>query len=61
VYFEPNGIHSLLDVGINVAGAPFGLFCCEQVTFQKDWTLEDVNTLRSVGTLCAMALKKALG
>lgn len=60
LYFEPNGIYSLLDVGINVSGAPFGLFCCEQVTFQKDWTPEDVNTLRSVGTLCGMALKKAV-
>lgn len=61
LYFEPNGIHSLLDVGINVSGVPFGLFCCEQVTFDKNWTTEDVDTLRAVGTLCGMALKKAVG
>jgi GAF domain-containing protein len=61
LYFEPNGIHSLLDVGINVGGAPFGLFCCEQVTFVKEWTPEDVEFLRSVGTLCGMAFKKVVG
>jgi GAF domain-containing protein len=61
LYFEPNGIYSLLDVGINVAGKPFGLFCCEQVTFEKEWTTADVDTLRSVGVLCGMALKKAGG
>lgn len=61
LYFEPNGIHSLLDVGINVNTVPFGLFCCEQVTFEKNWTPDDVETLRSVGTLCGMALKKAGG
>lgn len=58
LYFEPNGIHSLLDVGINIGGKPFGLFCCEQVTFQKQWTDADVEFLRAVGTLCGMALKK---
>ena len=61
LYFEPNGIHSLLDVGINVGGTPFGLFCCEQVTFVKEWTPEDVEFLRSVGTLCGMAFKKVVG
>lgn len=58
LYFEPNGIHSLLDVGINISGTPFGLFCCEQVTFVKEWTDADVEILRSVGTLCGLAFKK---
>jgi GAF domain-containing protein len=61
LYLEPNGIHSLLDVGINVGSSPFGLFCCEQVTFVKEWTTEDVEFLRSVGTLCGMAFKKTVG
>jgi len=59
LYFEPNGIYSLLDVGIGVGGTPFGLFCCEQVTFIKEWTNDDVEFLRAVGTLCGMALRKA--
>jgi GAF domain-containing protein len=58
LYFEPNGIYSLLDVGIQVGGAPWGLFCCEQVTFEKDWTPDHVDFLKSVGTLCGLALKK---
>lgn len=61
LYFEPNGIYSLLDVGINVAGSPYGLFCCEQVTFEKVWSDADVDVLRSVGTLCGMAFKKITG
>lgn len=61
LYFEPNGIYSLLDVGINVGGTPFGLFCCEQVTFIKEWTQEDAEFLRSVGTLCGLAFKKIAG
>lgn len=58
LYFEPHGIHSLLDVGIQVGGNAWGLFCCEQVTFEKEWTPAHVDFLRSVGTLCGMALKK---
>lgn len=58
LYFEPNGIYSLLDVGISSGGVPFGLFCCEQVTFVKEWSNDDIEFLRSVGTLCGMALKK---
>jgi GAF domain-containing protein len=61
LYFEPNGIYSLLDIGINVGGMPFGLFCCEQVTFVKEWSNEDAEFLRSVGTLCGMAFKKISG
>jgi len=59
LYFEPLNIHSLLDVGISVAGEPFGLFCCENVTFQKHWTGADVDFLRQVGVLIGLALKRA--
>ena len=59
LYFEPLNIHSLLDVGINVAGEPFGLFCCENVTFVKQWTDADVQFLRQCGVLIGLALKRA--
>ena len=58
LYFAPNDIHSLLDVGINVLGEPYGLFCCEQVGGIREWSDDDVNMLRLVGTLCSMAFKK---
>ncbi len=60
LYFQPNGIYSLLDVGLSVGGQPFGLFCCEQVTDIKNWTDKDVEFLKAVGTLCGMALKKVV-
>ena len=59
IYFEPLGIYSLLDVGINIAGKPFGLFCCENTTDILDWTPEHVDYLRQVGTLLGFALRKA--
>lgn len=59
LYFEPLNIHSLLDVGISVGGEPFGLFCCENVTFIKRWTDEDVQFLRKCGVLIGLALKRA--
>lgn len=57
-YFEPHRIHSLLDVGINLSGKPYGLFCCEQVDRIKQWSAEDVAILKSVGLLCGMAFRK---
>lgn len=57
-YFEPHDIYSLLDVGISVNGSPWGLFCCEQVTFVKEWSQADTEILRSISTLCGMAFKK---
>lgn len=59
VYFEPLGIYSLLDVGINIGGQPWGLFCCENTTDVLDWTPQHVEYLRQVGTLLGFALKKA--
>jgi GAF domain-containing protein len=59
VYFEPLGIVSLLDVGINIGGQPWGLFCCENTTDVLDWTPQHVEYLRQVGTLLGFALKKA--
>ena len=61
IYFEPLGIYSLLDVGINIGGSPYGLFCCENTTDILDWTPEHVEYLRQVGTLLGYALKKAQG
>jgi GAF domain-containing protein len=59
IYFAPLGIVSLLDVGIQIAGAPYGLFCCENTTDILDWTPEHVEYLRQVGTLLGFALRKA--
>jgi len=59
IYFEPLGIVSLLDVGINIGGQPWGLFCCENTTDVIDWTPQHVEYLRQVGTLLGFALKKA--
>ncbi len=59
LYFEPLNIFSLLDVGISVNGAPFGLFCCENVSFVKEWTEDDVKFLRETGVLIGLALKRA--
>ncbi len=61
IYFEPLGIYSLLDVGINMSGRPWGLFCCENTTDILDWTPQHVEYLRQVGTLLGFALKKAQG
>jgi GAF domain-containing protein len=58
IYFAPLGIYSLLDVGINLGGQPWGLFCCENTTDILDWTPDHVDYLRQVGTLLGFALKK---
>lgn len=59
IYFGPLNIYSLLDVGINVAGRPYGLFCCENTTDVMMWTPQQVEYLRAVGTLLGFALRKA--
>ncbi|MBN8504634.1 MAG: GAF domain-containing protein [Burkholderiales bacterium] len=59
IYFGPLGIYSLIDVGINIGGQPWGLFCCENTTDILDWTPDHVEYLRQVGTLLGFALKKA--
>ncbi len=57
IYFAPLGIYSLLDVGINISGEPFGLFCCENTTDVMQWTDEQMEYLRQTGTLLGFALK----
>lgn len=59
ICFGPLGIVSLLDVGIQIGGAPYGLFCCENATEILDWTPEHVEPLRQVGTLLGFALRKS--
>jgi GAF domain-containing protein len=59
IYFEPLGIYSLLDVGIQIGGESFGLFCLENTTDVLNWTPQHVDYLRAVGTLLGFALKKA--
>ncbi len=60
-YFEPLGIYSLLDVGINIGGQPWGLFCCENTHDVLTWSDQHVEYLRQVGALLGFALKKAQG
>ncbi|MBB5203698.1 GAF domain-containing protein [Inhella inkyongensis] len=60
-YFGPLNIYSLLDVGIQIGGQPWGLFCCENTSFELHWTPAHVDYLRQVGTLLGFALKKARG
>ena len=59
LYFEPLNIFSLLDVGITVGDEPLGLFCCENVSFVKQWSDDDVNFLRQTAALIGMVLKNA--
>lgn len=58
IYFDPLGIVSLLDVGINISGEPYGLFCCENTTEILPWSDAHVEFLRQVGTLLGFALRK---
>lgn len=59
LYFGPLNIYSLLDVGVSVGGEPYGLFCCENVSFVKNWSDADVKFLRETGVLIGFGLKRA--
>jgi GAF domain-containing protein len=58
-YFNEFDIRSLLDVGIESPGGPFGLFCCEHSGATLDWSQAQVDYLRQVGTLLGHALRLA--
>jgi len=60
LYFEPNDIYSLLDVGIRYNGQLVGVFCCEQVGEVMQWNNAQKAFLEQAGKLIAFALKPYL-
>ncbi len=60
LYFEPNDIYSLLDVGIRYNGQLVGVFCCEQVGAAMVWTEQQKLYLEQAGKLITFALKPLL-
>ncbi|MBK1880136.1 GAF domain-containing protein [Pelagicoccus mobilis] len=50
-YFEPNGIHSLLDFILHDDHVPVGVLCCENRRGVRQWSREDEDFLRSLATL----------
>lgn len=54
-YFIPNQIFSHIDVPIFVYGELLGILSCENQFEIKEWKQEDVNFLRSVSELIALA------
>jgi GAF domain-containing protein len=59
-YFNPNQIVSLLDVGIHINGQLVGVFCCEQVGTEMQWTSSQKIYLQQAGKLITFALKPLL-
>lgn len=59
-YFQPNGIVSLLDVGIYIEDELVGMFCCEHVGSPMHWTLSQRTYLEQAGKLITFALKPHL-
>ncbi len=60
LYFEPNNIFSLLDIGIRHNGQLVGVFCCEHVGDYMDWNEQQKQFLEQAGKLIAFALKPKL-
>jgi len=60
LYFLPNDIYSLLDVGIRINGQLVGVFCCEQVGAEMHWTQSQKTYLEQAGKLITFALKPLL-
>lgn len=60
LYFEPNDIYSLLDVGIRYQGQLVGVFCCEQVGEVMYWNDAQKAYLDQAGKLITFALKPLL-
>jgi GAF domain-containing protein len=60
LYFEPNDIYSLLDVGIRYNGQLVGVFCCEQVGDVMQWNQSQKSYLEQAGKLITFALKPLL-
>ncbi|TAH26692.1 MAG: PAS domain S-box protein [Cytophagales bacterium] len=42
-YFVDNNIKSTLDAGIKYSNETVGVFCCEQVSQKREWSLDEIN------------------
>lgn len=60
LYFLPNDIYSLLDVGIRYNGQLVGVFCCEQVGDIMQWDERQIAFLEQAAKLITFALKPLL-
>lgn len=60
LYFLPNDIYSLLDVGIRYNGQLVGVFCCEHVGEIMNWSSSQIAFLEQAGKLITFALKPQL-
>jgi len=56
-YFLPNKIKSNLDVAITVRGKLVGIFCLEQTTAPRNWTLEDQDFATSLADIITLSLE----
>lgn len=50
-YFLQHDIYSLLDFVIHDNFKPSGVICCENAGARRDWSYDDVSSLRQVSTL----------
>ncbi len=60
LYFIPNDIYSLLDVGIRYNGQLVGVICCEHVGEVMPWNDSQIAFLEQAGKLITFALKPQL-
>ncbi|WP_168220379.1 GAF domain-containing protein [Azospirillum thermophilum] len=50
-YFEPNDVHSLLDMIVAAGNAPVGILCCEQCGAGREWTAADLSYAQAIAVL----------
>ncbi|MBX9929304.1 MAG: response regulator [Gemmatimonadaceae bacterium] len=54
-YLRPLGIAAMLDVSIEVSGAPIGILCVEHIGAPREWTLADQELVLSSASMLAIA------
>jgi len=59
VYLKPNGISSMLDAPIRLAGIAIGVFCCEHVGEKRIWEIDEKNFAASVADFVSIAFELA--
>ncbi len=58
-YLKPQGIASMMDVPIRLAGKVIGIICHEQVGAKRDWSLEEQEFASSVADMVSLAYTAA--
>lgn len=58
-YLAPNGIGSMMDVGVLRAGELVGMLCCEHRGFPRDWYPDEQRFVISMSELVALVLETA--